>query len=91
MSGVDTQIDCLHDLIDLALRNEQFGALDILLGGLSPELLGTDMALTILITTLPADSKLPHRFHFYSRLEAYLSKVGEPESLLCGLKARGER
>ena len=72
----DSEIDIIHDYIDLLLRKEQYFVIDsILLSLYLREIKDVDEILSYLTATLPAKSKLANRIYFITKLRKIDEKL----------------
>ena len=84
--ATDSQIDEIHQEVDVFLDSGNFEDLDDLLTNLEVEDFDTDECLSYLTATLPARDKLPARWDFFRRCASRIDDLGEmEEGILKGL------
>ena len=85
-SRIDDAVDTLTEYIDNALIESEFDSVDDFLKELRVEDCSTDILITILTATLPANRELSERAAFVERVATELGKRNEPvRSLMWGL------
>lgn len=80
-------VNLIHRVLDAALRDGQFQAIDQMLERMDADLEGVDMLLSVLTATLPARDTLAHRAALFHAVERTLrSRALLEPGLLDGLE-----
>lgn len=83
----DRFIDSIYDWTDELFCGGDFDTVNVWIGDIKVENIDIDFMLAVLVSTLPAKSRLSNRAQFYNDVEKEIIRRGEMEDgLLTGLK-----
>ena len=68
----DQAIDHIYDAVDMTFNNGEFDKLNNILLEIKPDIVSTDLLLTILTSTLSAKNKLPARKDLFDKIGSVL-------------------